>query len=164
MMPPPKPEFPPLLPPGFYPMSLADMRGRCVDAFPLSQTRSAIMEGLTTVVQRLIYVGVVGHLWTDGSFLTQKIDPEDVDLLLRISAEFWENATDQQREAIGWFAREDLKTLYHCDCYVWVELPCDDPAYMESEWRRAYWIRQFGFSRRDETKGIAVIELSGDAP
>lgn len=120
------------------------------------------MAGLEAVVQKLAVTKVAGHLWVDGSFLTQKIDPEDVDLLLRFSGDFYDNATLEQAETIRWFAEEDLKSLHHCDCYIWVELPCDHAAYMESEWSRSYWIRQFGFSRRNERKGIAVIELSGD--
>ena len=29
----------------------------------------------------------------------------------------------------------------------------------EWEWDRAYWLRQFGFSRADERKGLAVLRL-----
>jgi hypothetical protein len=44
-----------------------------------------------------------------------------------------------------------------------VEYPIDHDLYMQSEWDRAYWIRQYGFSRRDVQKGIAVLELTGGA-
>jgi len=143
-------------------MSIRDMRTRFVEAFPLSQTRGAIIDGLAAVVQRLSCVRIVGHLWADGSFLTRKIDPDDVDLLLRITGEFFDNATVEQREAIVWYVQGDLKASHHCDCYVSIDWPCDHPAYMESEWWRAYWIKQYGFSRGVQMKGIAVIELPGN--
>lgn len=142
-------------------MTMQDVRGRCVDDFPLSQTRGVIMDGFVAVLQRLISVGIAGTMWVDGSFLTEKIDPEDVDLLLRISSDFYDNATLEQSTALFWFAREDLKTPYHCDCYVWVEFPPDHPAYMISEERREYWTRQYGLSRRNVRKGIAVVDLPG---
>jgi hypothetical protein len=160
-----KPEFPPLLSePGFYPMSLRDIRQGCVDAFPLSPTRADIMVGLETVVGRLTSGGIIGHLWVDGSFMTHKIDPEDTDLLLRLSRDFCLGANKTQLEAIRWYTVEDLKSLHHCHSFWWIEYPCDDPSYMQSEWSRAYWTRQYGFSRSDVRKGIAVIELSGGAP
>lgn len=122
------------------------------------------MNGFSSVVQILIAVGIVGHMWVDGSFLTQKIDPEDVDLLLRISLELYENATSEQMSTIEWFAQgEQPKTDYHCDCYIWVEIPPGHPAYIDSEERREYWTRQYGLSRRNEHKGIAVVELPGGA-
>jgi hypothetical protein len=35
------------------------------------------MDGLKQFVERLIAASVPGEVWADGSFLTQKIDPED---------------------------------------------------------------------------------------
>jgi hypothetical protein len=121
------------------------------------------MAGLTAVVQRLVAVRVIGHLWVDGSLMTEKIDPEDADLLLRISSDFLDRRTQEQWETLEWFADRDRKTTHHCDSYRWVEYPIDHDLYMQSEWDRAYWIRQYGFSRRDVQKGIAVLELTGGA-
>lgn len=146
-------------------MTMQEVQKRCVDDFPLSQTRREIMSGLSVVVQRLIAAGIAGHMWVDGSFLTEKIDPEDVDLLLRISSNLYDNATLEQRETIHWFVDENgnLKTLYRCDCYVWLEFPHGHPAYNTSEEQREYWTRQYGQSRRNVNKGIAVVELPGGA-
>lgn len=165
-----KPEFPPMFGPGFHPMTLAEVRARCVDAFPLSRTRGQIMKGLEAVVGRLTTGGIVGTLWIDGSFLTQKIDPEDVDLLLRLPGDFLENATAEQQAAFDWYAEDDRKTSDHCDCY-WLIEPASgvtehtggDLEHLTGEWMLAYWIRQFGFSRGDDLKGIATVELRGGA-
>ena len=79
-----KPEFPPLLGPGLHPFSWLELRAACVDAFPLSQTRLEIFTGLEEVIRELQRLGITGELWLDGSFLTRKIDPDDIDLVLGV--------------------------------------------------------------------------------
>jgi hypothetical protein len=117
------------------------------------------MDGLEVVAKKLADGGIVGELWLNGSFLTQKIDPADVDLVLRISLDFCDKATEAQSELLNWLVNEDLKRLHHCDSYLWVEFPAGHPLYWEGEWKRSYWIRQFGFSRAQEMKGMALVKL-----
>src|SRR5688572_26578012 len=90
-----KDEFPPLLPEGFHSKALADIRTLCVDnpQFARSSTRERIMGRLDAAVKRLADAGIVGELWIDGSFLTQKINPEDVDLSLKVDGDFYDNAS-----------------------------------------------------------------------
>ncbi len=101
---------------------------------------------------------IVGELWVDGSFLTEKINPEDVDIVLRIDGIFYESSTPEQRAIIDWL-NEDLKTDYHCDSYFFMQFPEGHPLYWEGEYAYAYWMRQWGFNREDDVKGIAVITL-----
>jgi hypothetical protein len=42
------------------------------------------MDGLDTIVGKLIAARIVGDFWVNGSFLTQKIDPEDTDVVLHV--------------------------------------------------------------------------------
>ena len=56
----------------------------CVDPFSLSSTRPIICKGLDVLVTVLELCDVVGELWVDGSFLTEKINPKDVDVVLRV--------------------------------------------------------------------------------
>jgi hypothetical protein len=73
---------PPLLPVGFHPLTMEEVRRRCAHNLPLSSRRTMIMHVLEVVVARLCKDRFIGHLWIDGRFLTEKIDPDDVDLLL----------------------------------------------------------------------------------
>ena len=154
-----KPEYPPLLPPGFHRKSLSELRQTCVDDFPASRTRDSIMQGLEAVVHSLLEAGICGDLWVDGSFLTKKIDPNDVDLLLHIKPNFYQTATAEQKQMIRWFGEDNLKDDYRCDSYVMREYPQGDPLEAENEWERSYWIKQYGWSRGLEMKGIAIILL-----
>lgn len=118
------------------------------------------MSGLDSVLQKLSLNGIAGQLWVDGSFLTHKLDPDDVDTVLALSGEFYENGTDAQREAVDWL-NTDLKPLYRCDCYFFMEWPEGHANFAIGQWMRAYWIKQYGFSRTDQMKGIACIDLPG---
>ena len=62
-------------------------------------------------MRRLAQAGIVGELWINGSFLTEKVDPEDVDASLRISSALWDNASEEQRAVLEWLASVDLKSL-----------------------------------------------------
>lgn len=152
-------EFPPLLAAGFYPMAVPDLRKKCVDGFPLSKTRATIMDGLEKAIQELERAEVAGELWIDGSFMTEKIDPEDVDVLLHVDSALYDGGSANVRKAIDVFDSSQLKATHHCDSYVWREYPAGHPAHNESEWDRAYWIRQFGFSRGIDYKGIVTVEI-----
>jgi hypothetical protein len=153
-----KVEYPPLLGLGFHPTTIEDLRKLCVDAFPLSKKRPDIMDNLETVLSELTKHKIEGEVWIDGSFTTEKIEPEDSDILVYVSGEFLDNATPEQHNLIATIS-SNLKAKYMCDSYVLPYYPEGHQWYNEVEWWKAYWIRQFGFTRKDEPKGIAVVRL-----
>jgi len=118
------------------------------------------MDGLVAVIARLQAAGIVGELWIDGSLLTEKIDPDDSDVVLRVSGEFYDSATPSQRGVLDWW-EGDLKKEYRCHSSMFFEWSESHPLYSVGLWNRSYWIRQWGFSRGEDYKGIAVIELRG---
>lgn len=146
-----------------YPMSIPELRSLCVDSFPSSKTRVDIMHGLAKVVSALEEAELFGELWIDGSFLTEKVDPRDVDLSLRISSEAYEHGTEKQRAAIDWVS-SNLRSQLKCDSYVFMEYAADDPLFWHGEYMYSYWMRQWGFSRDERTmKGFVVYALDGNA-
>ena len=157
-----KPELPPLLPDGLHPMSLDELEGLCVSAFPLSTTRNAIMDGLREVVATMTGTGISCALWINGSFLTEKIDPADVDLVALIPAHFWDAGTDQQRALIDWLtSREALpKKLHRCDTHAEPIYPEDSPFHHMVADALAYWRNIYGRSvEKGEPTGLVVLEL-----
>jgi hypothetical protein len=153
-----RPEFTPLLEIGRHEMSVGELRKLCVDSFPLSATRPLVMGGLEKVISRLRNDNVDGEVWVNGSFLTEKVNPNDVDIVLRISADLYENGTITQRRAIDWL-NSDLKSAYYCYSFFFLEWPEGNSKYWLGEYMHSYWMKQFGFSRGEEIKGIAVINL-----
>jgi hypothetical protein len=116
------------------------------------------MEGLEKVVQILMTENIQAQLWIDGSFLTKKIDPFDSDMLVMIQGDFYANASPKQKAVIDWL-KTDLTAGYYCHSFLHFGHPAGHPEYDASEWDRAYWLRQFGFSRKNERKGIATINI-----
>ncbi len=145
--------------PGWHEMTIADLRKLCVDSFPSSTTRVYIVTGLEFVVGKLISSKLSVDIWVNGSFLTSKINPEDSDIVLRIQVDVYNGWTEEQRSVIDWMANDDLKTPYHCHSFVFYEYPESHPLWAIGEYDRAYWTRQFGFSRGNNYKGIAVIKI-----
>jgi hypothetical protein len=154
----PKVEYPPLLQAGFHIKTVGKLRQLCVCGFPLSTTRKAIFSRLIDVIRKLREAGIVGNLWVDGSFLTQKINPNDVDIVLEIEADALNSGSAELKNAVAWL-NSNLKATHLCDSYLCVVFPQGHANYGYGEWNKALWIRTFGFSRGNNYKGIVVIEL-----
>jgi len=112
------------------------------------------MEGLEQIVWELSEMGIVVDVWVDGSFTTKKFEPDDSDVVVCIKSEFLANMTREQQTYISDFQRnrKGFKDKFYCDLYFYI-----DHSHATSEWLRSYWIRQFGFSRNDDMKGIVVV-------
>lgn len=158
-----KPEFPPLLKPGFHPYGLADLRALCVDGIKSSITRKGIMDRLDEIAGAIQAAGISCELWIDGSFVTEKIDPEDVDMLVCVQSDLYDN-DPAVKATIDWASDPDRWNTHACDSYKWVEYSSGHPLFADSEVTRLYWADWFGVSRRGVHKGIAVVALSQVRP
>lgn len=121
------------------------------------------MNGLDAVVQSLEERGIVGDLWVDGSFLTEAINPADVDVVLHVAAAFYDGATQEQRDFMNdWFAPYGpAREQHECDAFLACDFPPDHPMYFGADIRE-YWLRQYGTGHDEVTpKGIAVVAVGG---
>lgn len=142
-------------------MSLEEVRQICVTNFPLSKRREMIMAGLELLLTELQAQGIVADVWIDGSFLTEKQEPDDVDLVLSLASDIYDNGTSQQKQTLDAIGNQlvDLKPNYHCHTFVYYEYPVGSPFYEVGVRAREYWKRQFGFSRHKEVKGMPVVKI-----
>ena len=97
--------------------------------------------------------------------MTERTDPEDVDLVLRIRGDFYDNATPEQQRVIDWLT-DDLVQPHKCDSFIFMEWDESHPLYWTGEYMHAYWMKQWGFGREGDTgspdlKSIAVVGLTG---
>jgi hypothetical protein len=153
-----KQEFAPLWPAGFHALTTNEIRERCVDAFPLSLVRKDLVDALESVVEDMRAAGIIGEIWLDGSFVTEKIDPDDIDFILVVEAEVAEAATGDERAILdGLVDGEPWKPPSVCDTNV----VCTDlPEQQGAANALAYWKNRLGFSVSDRTpKGIVVIRV-----
>jgi len=118
------------------------------------------MEGFRKFVDRLAAFEISCEIWVDGSFTTEKIDPKDIDLLVRCDGVRY-NGEQKYREAVDWVIENQKKEL-RCDSYALLEYPEGHELHEEGEWWHAYWQVKWGFSREEDPKGIVVVKVGGE--
>ncbi len=117
------------------------------------------MDGLEQLIYQVENSDITGELWIDGGFLTEKMDPEDADIVLFVDGNFYDTCPQNQRDIIDHFDSSAPKLSHYCDSYVAREYPIGHPLHNESIWDRVYWHRQWGFSRSLDYKGIVTFQV-----
>lgn len=147
------------LEPGLHPMSPEEMKTAFVTGFPHSSTRPLIMEGYLRHYQALKHVVDGFQQFVDGSFVSNKNDPGDVDIVCFIDADTVDNlSVDDQLKLKALVAGKATKAIYHCDAYFALSCAPSHPAFSEARSVRKYWMGEFGFDRQETPKGIVLIE------
>jgi hypothetical protein len=90
-----KPDFPPLLAPGFHRLSLDGLRRLC--CFPYNIHRSHLFLHVEQLVQDLLLRHVACELWINGSFLTHKETPGDVDVIVKLDYDVTMTLNEHQK-------------------------------------------------------------------
>jgi len=138
-----------------------------VTRFPRSDTRKKVMDGLRQVVSLIVKSGISCTMWTNGSFLTQEINPRDVDLVFLYPSHFADHGTPEQQALLEWLTSRvnEPKKLYLCDTHAEPIFPDNHPQYYMVPDALEYWKRVYGRSvQKGEPKGIAVVEILGETP
>jgi hypothetical protein len=127
-----------VLPVGKHECTLQDIER----AFGFSETRAAILAGFRMALKTIPFLDAAEYCLVDGSFVENKRDPGDIDLVLVVGP-----IRERYPSSIllHWISAHhtSLKSMYHCDVYVATEA---DVA--------SYWDGRFGLSRRNLPKGM----------
>lgn len=154
-----KPCFEPLLPPGRHLHSLSRFRQVCVDPFPESARRPLIHNAFLSLHNQVRNWGLCGELWCNGSFLTRKPEPDDVDVVLSAYTEqfyaldpsiFWTLHDLNGKKINGGFVH----------FYTSFRFRQEDPRAVAD--RSAYWGETWGKDWEGNLKGYSVIRV-GDS-
>lgn len=153
-----KPEFAPLLAPGRHVMPLDALSQLCVAPFTTSATRAPLMAKLEAFVVKLRQHVVVCDLWIDGSFISEKIDPEDIDLTFVVHGDVYDSLSPAlQAEIHGFDDGEHLRPDLHGFPIVTRPMGHQNHVVMESLVRNmAQW---WCVARGGWLKGMPVIRL-----
>lgn len=154
-------DCPPLLAPGEHRLSIEEIHGLCVQNFPLSKTRSPIMQGFRRIVSDLERLQITADLVVDGSFLTEEIDPDDIDFAVVVSPGFYEQCSGEQLTFLHWI-RDDFSIVntHLCECYLCVEYPPNHPEYFDGIQNRSYWVTLWARSVvYKRVRGIAIVSV-----
>ena len=144
-----------LLEAGIHKMSLEDFKIRFVSSFSYSKTRSRIYNNLVSWCKDLVKNYHIYEIWIDGSYVTEKINPNDVDCVVFFYADGYLKAAPiwstlrNKADIDGYFS------LAICHENERVVPPKEYATFVN---RRNYWRGQFGFDRLDRPKGIIAID------
>jgi len=153
-----KPEFAPLLPPGRHLLSLTELQTLCLDRFPRPTSRDQIFAAIELLVADLVQWGVRCELWIDGSFLTEKHDPDDADLSVVLD--------DDSFSLLDVKLQADLYSMlyqknYHAKVHTFVIVtkPMGHPDFDVARRFAAEWSQWWQVNRDGWIRGLAVIRL-----
>lgn len=149
-----KPDAPPLLEAGIHHLTSHRLKQIAVDAFPADIRRAELFGKFMAWREQLRAAGISGMAWLDGSFLTQKFNPDDIDLILWSPAQTRLLSDAEQRMVASLLHKPTCRATYDLDVY------CEAPEDSAAMHRQAYWKGMFGFCHDGRTaKGIAEVVI-----
>ena len=149
------PDHQPLFKPGFHDINVEDLENHFVQPFNDSSRREFLTEKLRYFITRLKELETNLEIWLDGSYVTDKTEPGDIDLIVFIEPKDVNALSEDKKNTFSnLFGNPRLmKIRYNLDIFF-------APKDQQSD---DYWKGTFGFSRQDNTpKGISRICLKGE--
>lgn len=152
-------DYRPLLGPGRHVLTLPEIRRLCVAGFGGGGRREHLFQRFEEFLQEYLVAGISGEVWLNGSFLTEKIEPGDVDATAIIPPESVISLTRNQRQLVD--ATNDGKYGPDVDAFAWQWLPDGHQDYLDEARNPARtWHEQYGVENsREWLKGFAVLGL-----
>ena len=119
------------------------------------------MKKLESVINQLYAANIEAEVWVDGSFLTEKVDPDDSDIVVKVESTFLHRANQNQKNLLAWIA-SNLKGTHKCHSFFFQTYPKGHRLHPIGESHFATWARDFGFSygKPKVPKGIGVLSLT----
>ena len=155
-----------LLPPGIHRATFVEFETIFVTGIASSRTRLPIYRGYRRFHDDLVDLDVGTHQWINGSYVTTKVDPNDIDLVTHCDGKRLDNLSPQtQRIVRELFDRDLARARYTCHSFCVPHYPKGHPKYDGVQSSIEYWRNWFGRTRQSVPKGFVEIDLSnGGSP
>jgi|SRR5665648_42647 len=144
---------------GIHIYNIQDFEQQFVTDLNVSVTRAAIYYNFKQWLKQLLQVLPPQYIWLDGSYLTQKVDPNDIDLVTFYYPEDIQN--ELQADALKHIINVVSRSL-DCDAYLAISYEdCTEKQLVSipntSRTMQTYWMGQFGFDQFRQPKGIIQL-------
>jgi len=140
-------------------MTEAQFEAEFVASFTTSTSRPAIHDGFKRHAKELSQLPIDVEKLVDGSFVTAKINPGDVDMVVLARADHLDALpADAKAKFLALVAGKTTQQTHLCDCYFCPTLDPSDPLYPKVRTQRKYWLGEFCFDRVDQPKGIVSLK------
>lgn len=175
------------LPPKCWEVTLDDIKENLVDNFPYSTTRLSRFQCLSRFKNELTTnVKSCTRLLINGSFVTKKVNPYDVDFIIVIDSTKLTRREDNYLNSLisiknqlraeydnykemylnGLIPKERLYRLglfnYGCDFFRLDKLDNNHPLYQNYLDDKNYWINWWSHDRYNNPKGFLDLKINGD--
>ena len=153
------------LPPGLIDISIKEFEKHYVLDFGGSSTRNKVFNGYIKYCRKMIILEVAIKQWVNGSFTTNKINPNDVDFVTHIDGTKADELDEiGQKKFIDLHDRKQIKSKYLCDVFDPIFVyPKEHPDLFESTVNEInYWLKYLGHDRNKNPKGIIEVDLAGN--
>lgn len=151
-----------LIPDNIIISDLAELKKEFVEGIPSAKRMDIFNRFLKYNEDLQKVLGFCGFVqWIDGSFVTKKVNPGDIDLVTFIESE----KIVKVGNSIDPFRFPKSESIYGVDAYIIEVYPSDGPDYFKTVSDRAYWTDRFSKTRRDRhgnklKKGFLEIRYS----
>jgi hypothetical protein len=128
--------------------SIQQLESHFVHEYPNSKTRKNNYEKYLKYIYDLKELLGERRIkqWINGSFVTQALNPNDIDLVTFVNFEKRMRYGDELKR----FEASGANEIYGVDAYLLTVFPEDHPKYFLFQSDKAYWMNQFGMTRRDK--------------
>lgn len=147
------------LPKGIYMPSIPEFKENYVLNFQKSTSRKEIFIGYILYCNKIMSYDVAELQWINGSYITEKENPGDIDFVTHMDA-IKINCLQDNSDFRSLLNHEEVKENYRCDAYIILVYPKEDPRYKHTLARRDYWFKWFGHDREMNPKGLIQFDLS----
>lgn len=133
----------------------ATFKAKFVDAFPRSSTRQVIFDNFSVYMEKLsAIIGTDFHQWIDGSFVTRKLNPDDIDFVTFVNAKIFSH-NEQKLNLLREYSRGQSLRI---DGYFVKNYPKDHKRFVQSYLDSVHWMHDFGKdSRKGQSKGFIQL-------
>jgi hypothetical protein len=149
------------LEPGIHDLELSALEEHFVKGFPTSTTRPRIIDGYKRHRSELESLSIELEQLLDGSFVSTKNDPGDIDLVCFADADAVDQLSPDDKNRLRLLTLgSSTKGSHLCDAYFCPTVPETDPRYPTVRQSRKYWMGEFGYDRQDRPKGILRTRIA----
>jgi hypothetical protein len=143
---------------GLITVTLEQVYQRFVLDFPSSSTRQQIWDGWMSHRMQLAATGVHFSTLVDGSFISSKLDPGDIDICLLLDSSEVEGLPPEVQDVLGpLISPAHCKANYLCDAYPLFVFPFAASEFSVTVTSLSYWTRVFGIDRNGHSKSLLFV-------
>jgi len=145
-----------LIPADIIEVELSTFKACFVDAFPNSKTRKRLFENYLRYIYRFQdEVFPIFEQWINGSFVTKKENPNDIDLVTFLDFKAYDLRGDKILDKFWTFSLEEQGI----DSYIVKEFPKKHPFYKEYLEFQKIWHERYLLGRQEIPKGFIKIKF-----